>query len=301
MLKKILKWGGLVIVVVVIGVVGFVGFQVRAFNKSTERVYDIALREVTASTDSAVIERGKHLANSMGECTACHGANLGGGGVDDFGPLGSITFPNVTTGKDGRLSEYSDAELARLIKHGIKRDGRSVRFMTSQHFAWWPDADVDALISWLRTVPPVDGNPGVVKLTVMAKVLDRFNAIPLDVARRIDHDNMPKAPTPAPTAEYGSFVVSGCRGCHGDNLSGGPIPGAPSTMAVPLNLTPDETGMKGWTYEEFMAVIRDAKRKDGRALDPFMPVQTIKNMNETETRALFAYLQSLPPRPFGGR
>ena len=301
MLKRILKWGALVIAVVVVGVAGFVGFQVRAFNKSTAREYEVALRQVAASTDSAVIERGKHLANSLGECTACHGPNLGGGGVDDFGPLGSITFPNITSGKDGRLAEYSDGELARLIKHGIKRDGRSVRFMTSQHFGWWPDADVDALISWLRTVPPVDGNPGVVKLTVMAKVLDRFNAIQLDIARRIDHDNLPKAPAPAPDAQYGAFVVSGCRGCHGENLSGGPIPGAPSTLPVPLNLTPHETGLKGWTYEDFMTAMRDAKRKDGRALDPFMPVQTIKNMNETETRALFAYLQSLPPRAFGGR
>ena len=50
-----------------------------------------------------------------------------------------------------------------------------------------------------------------------------------------------------------------------------------------------------------MTAMRDAKRKDGRALDPFMPVQTIRNMNETETRALFAYLQSLQPRPFGER
>ncbi len=70
---------------------------------------------------------------------------------------------------------------------------------------------------------------------------------------------------------------------------------------MPLNLTVHETGLKGWTYDDFMAVVRDGKRKNGKELDPFMPVQTLRAMNETETRALFAYLQSLPPRPFGER
>jgi mono/diheme cytochrome c family protein len=301
MLKRILKWAALVIAVIVIGGASFLTLQVRAFNKSTARVYDVALRQVTLSTDSTVLARGKHLAESLGECTACHGPNLGGGAVEDLGPLGNVTFPNITTGREGRLAAYSDGELARLIKHGIKRDGRTVRFMPSQNTAWWPDDDVSALVSWLRVVPPVDGTPGAVNFTAMAKVLDRFNAIPVDVARRIDHVNPPTAPAPAPDAQYGQFVAMGCRGCHGETLAGGPIPGAPATLAVPLNLTAHETGLKDWTYEDFMSVIRAGKRKDGRALDPFMPVQNLRAMNETETRALWAYLQSLPPRPLGAR
>ncbi len=232
MVKRILKWAALVIAVVVIGGAGYLLLQVRAFNRSTARVYDVALPQVALSTDSAVVERGRHLAESLGECTTCHGPNLGGGAVEDFGPLGSVTFPNVTTGNDGRLAAYSDGELARLIKHGIKRDGRTVRFMTAQNTAWWPDQDVAALISWIRTVPPADGNPGVVSFTAMAKVLDRFNAIPVDVARRIDHANPPKAPPPAPDAQYGAFVAIGCRGCHGETLAGGPIPGAPLMRAI---------------------------------------------------------------------
>jgi len=147
MVKKILNWAALVVAVVLIGGTGFLGMQVNAFNRSTSRVYDVALPQVSLSTDSAVLQRGKHLGESLGECTACHGPNLGGGAVEDFGPLGNLRFPNVTTGKEGRLADYSDAELARLIKHGIKRDGRSVRFMTAQNTAWWPDEDVAALIS----------------------------------------------------------------------------------------------------------------------------------------------------------
>ncbi len=172
-------------------------------------MYDVALPNVALSTDSAVLQRGKHLAESLGECTSCHGPNLGGGAVEDLGPLGTVTFPNVTSGKDGRLAAYSDGELARLLKHGIKRDGRTVRFMPAQNWGWWPAEDVAALISWLRTARPVDGNPGDANFKAMAKVLDRFNAIPLDIARRIDHAHLPKAPVPAPDAQYGAFVARG--------------------------------------------------------------------------------------------
>jgi mono/diheme cytochrome c family protein len=97
------------------------------------------------------------------------------------------------------------------------------------------------------------------------------------------------------------FVATSCRGCHGPTLTGGPIPGAPPGLAVPLNLTAHETGLKGWRYDDFVALLREGKRKNGKPLDPFMPVEALKNMNDVELHALWAYLQSVPPRPFGER
>ena len=299
--KRILKWAGIVVGVVLVGAAGVVFFQVRAFNTSMAKVYDVALPKMTRSNDPAVLERGKHLAESMGECILCHGANLAGGRVEPLGPLGTLVIPNITTGKDGRGNLYSDDQLARLIKHGIKRDGTSVRLMPAQGWAWWPDEDVAALISWVRAQPPVDGDKGVAKFAIMAKLLDRFDAIPIDVARRIDHANLPKAPAPRPDANYGAFVATSCHGCHGATLSGGPIPGAPPGLAVPLNLTPHETGLKDWTYQDFTTLLREGKRKNGKVLDPFMPFEALKNLNEVEMSALWAYLQSVPPHPFGAR
>jgi hypothetical protein len=78
-------------------------------------------------------------------------------------------------------------------------------------------------------------------------------------------------------------------------------PAAPPDIAVPLNLTPHETGLKSWTYDDFKAVIQSGKRKHGKQLDPFMPVDALRNLNEVELTALCAYLQSVPPRPFGER
>jgi len=300
-IRRILKWVGGVLLLAVVVLGSYVLWQAHAFNESMAKVYDVPLIEITRSSDPAVIERGRHLAFSLGECAACHSDNLGGGREEKFGPLGRLVYPNVTTGKDGRLSSYSDAELARLIKHGIKRDGRSAVMMPSENTAWWPMDDVVALISYLRTVEPVDGNPGVVELGILAKVLDRRDAIPLDVARRIDHENLPTAPEPAPDARYGAFVATSCRGCHGETLAGGPIPGAPPELPVPRNLTMHESGLKGWTFDAFHKAIQEGRRKDGKPMDPFMPVEALRHFDSVELRALWAYLESLPPRPFGDR
>jgi hypothetical protein len=84
-------------------------------------------------------------------------------------------------------------------------------------------------------------------------------------------------------------------------MSGGPIPGAPSDFPVPLNLTPDATGLQGWTYADFEKLATTGIRKNGKKLASFMPIEAIAKMDDVERHALWAYLQSLPPTPFGQR
>lgn len=302
MLKKILLAfaGALVLVLMAAG--GWVFTKVSAFDESMAKKYDVPLPTITLSTDAAVLERGKHLAHALGGCHGCHGANLGGGKTEDFGPMGKATYANITTGKGGKGAEYTDAELARLLRSGIKKDGTGVRFMPIQDFKWWPDEDIVAVISYIRTLPPVDGQPAVFEAGTMMKVLDRLDNLPVDVARRIDHSKPPViGPPPAPTKEYGEFIANACKGCHGPKLSGGPIPGAPPSMPVPLNLTPHETGLGAYNLEDFKTVLRTGKMKSGKMLDPFMPIEMTKNFSDVETEALFAYLKAQPPVPFGNR
>ena len=301
MVKKILMGLGALIVLAAAGGGIFVMVQTSAFDASLAKKYEIPLPAVVISVDPAVLERGRHLMAALGGCQSCHGENLGGGKVEKLGPIGTFSYPNITSGKDGTLSTYSDGELARLIRHGVKRDGTTVRFMPSGDFQWWPMEDIEALISTLRTIPPVDGNPGGVEIGTLGKILDRMDSLPIDVARRIDHDKKWPVLAVAATAEYGSQLVMLCTGCHGPNLSGGPIPGAPADMAIPLNLTPHETGTKGWAYEDFDKILKTGIRKDGKKLDAMMPIDITRNYSETEVKALWAHLQTVPPKAFGGR
>jgi cytochrome c553 len=282
-----------------LGFGAYVAMQVRAFDASMAKVYDVSAPPVARSTDPDVLARGKHLAESVAPCSAsaCHGKDLAGGDAIEMGPVATLTGLNVTT----RIVEYSDGELARLLHHGIKRDGRSVVFMPVQDFAWLPDDDVLSIVSYLRTVPVVDKvtEPTVIK--TLGKVLDRKDQITFDVARRIDHRSGVRAKGATPTVEYGGFLAMGCQGCHGEHFSGGPIPGAPSSMAVPLNLTPDETGMKDWSFEDFNKLLNEGVRKNGKRLDPLMPYEAFAKFDDIERRALWAFLRSLPPSALGGR
>jgi hypothetical protein len=70
---------------------------------------------------------------------------------------------------------------------------------------------------------------------------------------------------------------------------------------MPLNLTPDPTGLAGWSYEDFDKLLVKGIRKNGKTLDPFMPIAAFGQMDETEKRAMFVYLMALPPLPLGGR
>lgn len=286
---------------VVVGGGAFVGFHAHAFSSSLDKVYEVPLPKVERSTDPVVIARGKHIAESIGACanSDCHGNDIGGGKTADIGPLGKFTAPNISAG--GLGAAYSDAEIFRLIRHGVKRDGRGVRFMPSHEINWMSDADVIATISYLRTMPPVQKPNGPFEVGLLGKILDRFDMIPIDIARRIDHSKVELAPPPSPDAKYGSFIGRGCTGCHGPTLSGGPIPGAPPELPIPLNLTPDATGLKGWTFEDFKHTLETGVNKQGKKLDPMMPVESYAKMDETEMRALWAHLSAQPPRPFGGR
>jgi len=279
----------------------FVWTQVSAFDQSMAKVYDVPLREIPKAEGPEALARGKHLVESMGACAAadCHGTSLAGGNTINAGPLGTVTAPNITSAGLGGV--YTDAELVRLIEHGIKKSGTSLRFMAAYELNWFPDEDLAAIVAYIRSVPPVTKANGPLEIAALGKVLDRQGMFTFDVARKIDHSKIEKAPPPAPTAAYGKFIAKGCLTCHGETYGGGPIPGAPPEFAVPVNLTPHETGLPGYKYEEFTKLLDTGVRRNGKKLDPFMPLVNLAAMNEVERRALFEFLLTLPPKPFGSR
>jgi len=68
-------------------------------------------------------------------------------------------------------------------------------------------------------------------------------------------------------------------------------------VSFAMNLTPDKaTGLGSWTPEMFVQALREGKHQGtGRAILPPMPWIWYRNMTDEDLRAIFAYLQSLPP------
>jgi mono/diheme cytochrome c family protein len=71
----------------------------------------------------------------------------------------------------------------------------------------------------------------------------------------------------------------------------------PWGVSFAMNLTPDkETGLGSWTPEMFMGALRTGKHQGtGRPILPPMPWNWYRNMTDDDLKAIFAYLQSLPP------
>jgi hypothetical protein len=68
-------------------------------------------------------------------------------------------------------------------------------------------------------------------------------------------------------------------------------------VSFTANLTPDkETGLGTWTADTFIATIRTGRHLGkGRPILPPMPVKMIASATDEDLRAIFAYLQSIPP------
>jgi mono/diheme cytochrome c family protein len=95
-------------------------------------------------------------------------------------------------------------------------------------------------------------------------------------------------------------VLGHCAGCHtargGSAMAGGrPLP-TPFGVVYPGNLTPDaDTGLGGWTADDFFRALHHGRSRDGRALVPAFPYTSYTHVTRDDSDALFAYLRSLPP------
>ena len=71
----------------------------------------------------------------------------------------------------------------------------------------------------------------------------------------------------------------------------------PWGVSYAMNLTPDKaTGLGSWTERMFMDAIRNGKHQGtGRDILPPMPWYWYRDMSDDDLKAVFAYLQSLPP------
>lgn len=265
--------------------------------------YHVEPEAVDIPTDEAAIELGKHVA-VVRFCVGCHGADLAGDVVVDDPLVGLIVASNLTSGEGGIGSSYNDADWIRAIRHGVGLDGEPLVLMPAWEFYYLSDEDLGVLIAYLKVIPPVHRTQPPIRLTVVTRALfvtDNLFA-PLLSAEALDHTGpRPDAPLPGMTADYGKYLALGCTGCHGENLSGGPITGAPAIWPPPLNLTPGGE-LSGWSADDFIRAMRTGVTPDGRRLDSeYMPWPTIGQMTDDELTAIYLYLQSVPLLTYGNR
>jgi Cytochrome c. len=297
-MKRVLKWVGyavgLVIVLLVVAVGVVYALSSSKFNKS----YPMAVEPVAIPTDSASLARGKHLVEAVGKCQGCHGDNYTGTKMFDDPAFGKLTSANLTSGPGGIGGTFADVDYVRAIRHGVGKDGKTLLFMPAEAFYYFNDADLGAVIAYIKTLPPAASTiPAKRSIGPVGRAVMLLTPMPLHSASRVPQNAQRPADVPiGVTKEYGEYLAKtgGCTSCHGEKLSGGnKIDGV-----LALNLTPGGE-VSSWTEADFMKVIRTGTRPDGRVLSAAMPWPFAKNMTDDEIRAVWLYIHSLSPKKLG--
>ena len=276
---------GLVVIVVLAGVAVYLLAERRI-----KRTYQVSVPAVTVSANAEAIARGKRLATVVAPCGECHGADSGGKVMMDELAMGTLHAANLTRGRGGIASRYSDEDWVRALLHGVRQDGRSAVFMPSHEFHFTQQNTAD-LIAYFRALPPVDREHPAPKVGLMARALS-FGPLPLLPAELIDHDKVAFAqpPTTNDPAVVGQHLLdtAGCRGCHQPDLAGGggPPPGA-------TNITP--VGIGEWSDADFLKAIRSHVRPNGTKISDAMP-PAYGLMTDAELTAIHSYLKTVPAK-----
>lgn len=268
------------------------------------RNYAIALETVAIPTDPAAVARGKHVATISG-CVDCHGPDLAGRVFFDNAMVGRFVASNLTGGNGGVGARFGDADWIRAIRHGVRPDGKALLVMPAKEYFGLSDADLGALIGYLKSLPSVDRELPRSAVSPLGRVLMlALKDMPILAAERIDHTAArPAAALPGITREYGAYLAVRCTGCHGDTLSGGRIPGTPPDWPPAANLTPEPgAAAAAWNEAQFMHAMRTGMTPSGKQLDrKYMPWPVLGQMTDDELKALWMYLRSAPAKPYGHR
>jgi len=313
-----------ILLMMVLLVVGGVVFGVA--SRRVGRIHDIPPPPIARATSTTEIGRGARLFRT--NCLDCHsqggppaaGAEVGEARPDDRRAsggrvtgapsfLGEIWGPNLTADVETGIGGWTDGELARLLRNGLRRDGRYAAAMP--RFARLADDDVAALIGFLRSTDPLIVPT---RNAVPRPGLDVAGTLALAFAAGVDTTGDPHVAMPprGATAAYGRYLASavyGCVDCHTEGfrpvehkllspmlLAGGQFHRTPRGEPIySSNLTPDvETGLGKLTGAgELARLLTTGIRGDGLALRPPMPI--FRFVDEDEAGALFAFLRTLPP------
>lgn len=262
-----------------------------------------------AAAETAV-ERGSYLVKSVAACGNCHsplnnkgqevaGTELSGRFVIELPDFTAIA-PNITQDKETGIGSWTDAEIAKAIRDGIRPNGKIIGPpMPIPLYRDISDSDVNAMVAYLRTVKPVRNK--------MALSVYR---IPLPPAYGPPVDHVADVPRGV-TVEYGAYLagpVAHCVECHSTPGPMGPdlvnalgaggmqFPG-PWGISVAPNLTPHEDGIRGLSDADIMKIVKTGTRPDGSRMFPPMGFSFYASMKDDDLKAIIKYLRTIPPLP----
>jgi mono/diheme cytochrome c family protein len=286
-MPRSLKYGLILIAALLALLVLAVSFVNRSVAARLSQVYEVPLEPIVVPSDSAALERGRHLVSTIFFCQECHGEDFAGKVQFDDPLSGTAAAMNLTAGAGGIGGELKDTDWVRAIRHGLDINSQPLVVMPSNSYYSIGDADLGSIIAYLKSLPPVDNvlPERDLGLFYQLSILSDPTLIPAEV---INHSGpRPPAPEPSLSAEYGNYLATACTICHGPDLSGRSAAGA----GLDLTGTGD---LAEWTEADFIRALRTGERPRGEDLDPkLMPWKRVGKLTDDELRSIWLYLRTL--------
>jgi mono/diheme cytochrome c family protein len=262
-----------------------------------------------ANAQSDLVKRGDYLVNGILTCGNCHSpkgptgdipGKLFSGGLSWDEPPFKVTAPNITQDKETGIGKWTDADIKKVLRTGIRPNGVHVAMiMPTGFYHIMTDRDLSAVVAYLRTLKPISN-----------KVADPIYKMP-----QVEHV-LPGGEKPYTEAMMSDKVKKGfylatiahCMECHtpmekgmrqwGTQLGAGgfKFPG-PWGVSVSRNITSSKTkGIGGWSDAEIKRAITTGVSKDGSHLKPPMGFHYYATVTAGDLDAIVAYLRTVPAK-----
>jgi mono/diheme cytochrome c family protein len=296
------------------------------------RTFNAPYPALRASQDSALVEYGRYLAHGPARCADCHATEsqrhllAAGGEAELAGGHATVTYlgrfyaPNITPDPETGIGAVDDSTLARFMRTGINRHGEvGLPFM---EYAGLTDRDIVALLSYLRSLPPIQAKTPAHEWNVLGIITKAFflephpGSLVPSPSQQVRLDSLSRSgEVSVERGAYLATAVANCRACHtARNMKTGEYTSAPfagglaftrkaapvntggsesrDTVLTSPNLTPyPESGrLTGWSEDLFVA-----RFKAGSIL-PWspMPWGLYTRMRDSDMRSIYRYLKQLP-------
>jgi len=282
MVKNLLRWIG-------IALGSLAGLAIIAYavlymlsERLLRRTYQVPVVALSIPNDTASISEGRRLATIRGCFAGCHGKEAAGAVLFDQPMIGRIVAPNLTAA----VKQFSDGELAVIIRNGVRPDGHSMLVMPSEVFNGLTDEDLAKIIAFLHTLPEVAGPGPSISMGPIGRlglVVGKFN-----VVARLIAETVPPPDATNEVAKFGRYLARTiCAECHGTALRGDSNPDFSS---------PDLRVVTAYSPDAFAQLLKTGVAIGGRDVG-VMSAQARNNLShlsDPEIAAIYGYLHAMP-------
>jgi mono/diheme cytochrome c family protein len=308
-MKKVFRYLLIFVLIVVVLVGAFASYvAIKGIpNYTAEKV------NLTVASTPERVAKGEKLASML--CKSCHyndgTGKFTGRKLDEVTQFGEIYSKNITKDPVHGIGKWADGELAVLLRTGVRPDGRYLPPYMPK-LVHLSDEDLQSMIAYLRSDHAWVQADNTRQPDTKPSFLTKF----LTTIKAMEPFPYPKEPIPGPDTtnkvSWGKYIALGqleCFSCHSLDFAkndyfnpekspgffggGNEMVGMEGKKLKTLNITMDETGIGGWSEEDFVKAVKTGiVPGNAPALRP--PMQPYSNLTDSEVKAIYAYLKTVP-------